>query len=67
MWYPLVAILLLALPLAAQEPLHLSLEEAVDIALKNNLGLRSTRLGVQIQERGVAWRWRTPASAALWT
>jgi outer membrane protein TolC len=49
-----VATLLLALPLAAQEPLHLSLEEAVDIALEKNLGLRSTKLGVQIQEQGVA-------------
>ncbi|MBI2504119.1 MAG: TolC family protein, partial [Candidatus Latescibacteria bacterium] len=41
-------------PATAQEPLHLSLEEAVDIALEKNLGLRSTRLGVQIQEQGVA-------------
>jgi outer membrane protein TolC len=48
--------LLLALPLssAAQEPLRLSLEEAVDLALRNNLGLRSAQLGVQIQEQGVA-------------
>jgi outer membrane protein TolC len=47
-------LLLLALPLWAQEPLRLSLEEAVDLALRNNLGLQSSRLGVQIQERGVA-------------
>ncbi|MCC7264610.1 MAG: TolC family protein [Candidatus Latescibacteria bacterium] len=50
----LVAILLCALPLAAQEPLRLSLEEAQEIALANNLGLRSTQLGVRIQEQSVA-------------
>ena len=56
MRYSLFTTLLLSLPLraAAQEPLSLSLEEAVDLALKNNLDLRSAELGVKIQEQGVA-------------
>lgn len=47
-------LLALSLSASAQEPLHLSLEEAVDLALKNNLGLRSAQLGAQVQERAVA-------------
>lgn len=54
--YLIVAGLLpgISAPAVAQEPLHLSLEQAQEIALANNLGLRSTQLGVRIQEQGVA-------------
>lgn len=54
--YLIVAGLLpsISAPAAAQEPLHLSLEQAQEVALANNLGLRSTQLGVRIQEQGVA-------------
>ncbi len=48
------AVLLFSLPLAAQEPLRLSLDEAQEIALANNLGLRSTKMGVLVREQAVA-------------
>ncbi len=54
-WFKTFAIaLLLDQGLFAQEPLHLSLQQAVDMALERNLGLRRAQVGLQVQEQGVA-------------
>ena len=45
----LVIAVLIAAPAVAKERLELSLQQAVDIAMENNLGLQTARLDTQIQ------------------
>lgn len=45
---------MLAPAIAQQDTLRLSLDRAVSLALEHHLGLRSARLGEQLQERAVA-------------
>jgi outer membrane protein TolC len=55
LYYTALAIIaLIAAPAVAQETLELSLQQAIDIAMENNLSLHTARLDTQIQTSQIA-------------
>ncbi len=50
----LAAVALRATPMAAAEPMHLTLQQSIDIALANNLQLRADRVRTREEESAIA-------------